>query len=135
MGKIVIRTNYQRVAMKNKNMYVTRATSFSKIGKDELVSMVANDSSLPRGYVAAVTDGLFNQIKQMVLNGHSVEVPHLGLFKFGISCKGVEAEEDISAENVKARKILFSPCKELKDALRGVTLETVLGTKKTDEGN
>ena len=134
MGKIVIKTNYQRVAMKNKNMYVTRATSFSKIGKDELVNMVASDSSLPRGYVAAVTDGLFTQIKQMVLNGHSVEVPHLGIFRFGISCKGVENKEDISAENVKTRKIMFTPCKELKDALRGVSLETVIGTEPESEG-
>ena len=97
-----------------------------------------------------VYDAEAKQIKELVCNGHAIKVEGLGTFKIGVSSKGVsEAEiqerhpefdptkDDIrkylSAKQIKKARLLFTPCEEIKEALRAVKFETDKSEWETEE--
>lgn len=122
MGQIVIKTNYQRIAMKNKNGYVSRAVRFSKIDTDELVKHASDDSGVSEAMVSASFYAIVKQIEQLLLNGHSIQLGRIGTLRFSVKCKSVDNAEDVSTDNVKSRRILLTPSSHLKMLMRQVKL-------------
>jgi predicted histone-like DNA-binding protein len=121
MGQIQVRTSLQKLVAQDKNAYVTRAVRFSKIPTAELIEHAASDSGLSDSMVAASFYAIVKQVKELMLNGHSIELGTLGTLRFSMRCKSAETIEDISASNVKTRRILITPSKTLKQALDNVT--------------
>ena len=95
--------------MLDQERYVTRPIRYSTIGVDEICDYVASDSTLPRAYVAAVAEGIFKQIEEMLLNGHSIKLPNLGTLRFSLSAKARKTVEEAGATAVYRRRIIFIP--------------------------
>jgi predicted histone-like DNA-binding protein len=121
MGQIQVKTSVQKIMTQDKEYYVSRAVRFTKIPTAELIEHAANDSGLSDSMVAASFYAIVKQIKELMLNGHSIELGTLGTLRFSMSCKAAKTAEDISATNVKTRRILITPSKTLKQALANVT--------------
>lgn len=121
-GKIMLKVNYQRVAVKDKRAYVTRAITYSRITKDMLLARAAANTGIRRGTLYAAMDAVINEFQNFLLNGHSVELPLLGTFAFGIKAKISDTREDAGAEKVYRRRLIFRPSPELKADVKGVSL-------------
>lgn len=121
MGKIQVKTSVQKLVSQDKNIYVSRAVRFSKIPTAELIEHAANDSGLSDSMVAASFYAIVKQVKELMLNGHSIELGNLGTMRFSMSCKAANTAEEVNVNNVKTRRILISPSKTLKQALENVT--------------
>lgn len=141
--KVYIRTKYQRIAMKNKSAYVSRALRYSTIKKAALAEMMATDTGLPKGVVLAVWAAVEKQMIQMVMNGHGINLDGLGIFAPDINAHAVEnaAQPTPGGETlpvdewlyaygvgeVYRRKFRFYPDKTLWRALQRVELENEQG--------
>ena len=77
---------------------------------------------MERANIQVIIDSLVKQIREMVLNGHPIDVPHLGKFKAGLRSKQAYNELffDINQSSVR---IMFQPSEELKKELRSVRFE------------
>jgi len=137
--KIYLRTKKQNVAIKKKEMYITRAIRYSTINKAALAGMMATDTGLPRGVVLAVWAAVEKQMVQMVMNGHGINLEGLGIFAPDINAYAVDdapqpvpgggtlpAKEwlrQFGVTKVYRRKFRFYPDKPLWRKLQRVELE------------
>lgn len=122
-GKIVLKVNYQRVAVKDKRAYVTRAVTYSRITKDMLLERAAANTGIRRGTLYQAMDAVVNEFENFLMNGHSVELPLLGTFAFGVKAKISDTPEDAGAAKVYRRKLLYRPSVQLKTLVKGVSLD------------
>lgn len=137
--KVYLRTKLQKIAMKKKEMYVTRAVRYSTISKKALAEMMATDTGLPRGVVLGVWAAVEKQMIQMVMNGHGINLENLGIFAPDINAKAVGNAPQPTPEGttipakdwlrqygvtqVYRRKFRFYPDKALWRKLQRVELE------------
>ena len=123
MAFISLFSKKQYVGYKKKMMYVTKAARYSTIGRDELIEHASQDSSVPAAMLGASYDALFVQIKELLLNGHSIQLGDLGTLRFGISAQAVADKEDVGADLVKSRRILFRPSSKLRRLINAVNFK------------
>ena len=123
MAFISLFSRKQYVGYKKKMMYITKAVRYSTIGKDELIEHASQDSSVPSAMLGASYDALFVQIKELLLNGHSIQLGDLGTLRFSISAQAVTDKEDVGADLVKSRKILFRPSPKLRRMINAVNFK------------
>ena len=126
MGTIVLKAKKQKVGLTKKIAYVTRAVRYTTIGKDQLVEHASADTGVSEAQLAASNKALMQEIRQLLLNGHSVQLGDMGTLQFSISCKTVENREDLSTDLVRARRIIFRPSVKLYDDIKRVKFETVV---------
>ena len=70
----------------------------------------------PLGLAAkAVMDNVMNIAKEKLASGQIVRINDLGSFRLAISTEGVVSADKFTAANIKKARIVFVPCKELKD--------------------
>ena len=153
MGKIIIEL-YQNNNRKSDNyqFFYGRARKASPVDATTLSEHAASDSNIEASEIANIYDAQFKQIKELACNGHAIKLEGWGTFKISVSSKGVsEAEilerhpefdptkDDIrkylSAKQIKKARLLFTPCQEIKDALRSVKFETDKSEWISDDDN
>lgn len=104
--------------------YVARPVRYSTINVNDLADHIAADSRIERSKIAVITDSLIKQITEMVLNGHSISVPHLGTFSPKIKSKLAPTSTLIDANSFVA-KVNFRPSVELKRDLQSTRIEKI----------
>lgn len=102
--------------------FVATPVRYSTISVEDLADHISADSRVERSKVAVITDSLIKQIREMVLNGHKIEVPHLGSFKPKIKSQLAANPESVDAASFSA-KVRFSPSVELKRDLQASRIE------------
>lgn len=122
MKTIKVRTTLQRVACADKDMYVSRPVTYSKIDTDELIEHASTDAGVSKANVAAVFYAIIQQVEELLLNGHSIQLGQLGTLRFSMNCKASDNAEDVGADKVMRRKILLYPSAKLKQSLERVSL-------------
>lgn len=102
--------------------FVATPVRYSTISVEDLADHISADSRVERSKVAVITDSLIKQIREMVLNGHKIIVPHLGSFKPKIKSQLAINPESVDAASFSA-KVRFSPSVELKRDLQAARIE------------
>lgn len=102
--------------------FVATPVRYSTISVEDLADHISADSRVERSKVAVITDSLIKQIREMVLNGHKIVVPHLGSFKPKIKSQLAINPESVDAASFSA-KVRFSPSVELKRDLQAARIE------------
>lgn len=133
MSKIWIRAKLQKLAMKKKNAFVTRSITLPRIDKDTLLERAAANSGIRKGVIYSATDAITNEIENFLLNGHSVELPLLGSFRFGVKAKATDEEPDSAVEQVYRRRIIYKPSKAIWRKLQSVNLIDVTEKAEDDD--
>ena len=134
MAKVWLKSKLQNLAMKKKEAYVTRSVTLPRIDKETLMSRALENSGLRKGVFYAAVDALCNEFKNFLMNGHSVEVPEVGSFRFAVNAKATDTEEEAGAGQVYRRKILYVPNKDLWRQLQQVSLIDHTEVTEEDEG-
>ena len=121
-----------------KKGYSLRPYRLPTIDSRRLAEYAEQDSSIDRARVEYIMSSVVKQIKEMVLNGHKVELGDLGVI--GLTCQGTgcERQEDVSVKkNVKGLKVTFRPSLYLKEKMAHVPMTLTTPTdgkgKRFDE--
>lgn len=116
----------RKIGFNKKVAYVTRAVRYNTIGTDELLSHASADTGVSKAMLKATFEAMMQEIRQLALNGHSVQLGDLGTLKFSISCKSVENKDDLSTDLIKTRRMVFRASSKLRDEMDDVKFETVI---------
>lgn len=122
MGKINFKTKLQKVAITGTKMYVMRPTRYNRIDAAEVAKRINTNTGIAYPVVKAALEGLGIVMREQLLNGHSLELGDLGYLRFSVKCKSVDNMADISASNVKVRRLLFIPKKEVHQMMKAITI-------------
>lgn len=121
-----------------KKGYSLRPYRLPTIDSRRLAEYAEKDSQIDRARVEYIMSSVVKQIKEMVLNGHKVELGDLGVI--GLTCQGTgsERQEDVSVKkNVKGLKVTFRPSLYLKEKMAHVPMTLTTPTdgkgKRFDE--
>lgn len=127
MGEIVARARYQRVAPKDKSYYVQRAIKYSTISFDEICSNVAESIGVSRAVARSSVSAIVKQMKQMLLNGHTLKVGNAFYLRYSMTAKGKERYVDLTAKDIKRERILVKPTDRVAKAINNINYSVVVG--------
>lgn len=124
MGKIRLKTSLQKLVAQDKNAYVSRMVTFSRIPTDEVIQHASRASGIPEPIMGAAFTAIAIQVEELVLNGHAVSLGSLGTVRMGVSCKSAKTPEEVTSNNVRRRKLILSPSVSLKGKMNQVNIVT-----------
>lgn len=99
--------------------YATPSNGEPLTGRALTRAATANTTTAPAEMEASM-DLLADIIRQQLLQGHTVKVPNLGSFRLTFRSAGAEDISDFNAATmIRDPRILFTPAKELREAVIG----------------
>ena len=75
------------------------------------------------GVIKAAWDAAGEVIRTWATEGHSIPLPGLGTMRFGVRSKAVEKLEDVKANLISVRRIIFTPNVDVKDELKNTSIQ------------
>ena len=106
---------FQKVAILKKEGYVSRAVTYSKIDGEDVLEYAAQNSGINQAQLSAAMYAIRQSFINFLLNGHSVELPGVGIFRVGVNAKMVDEASKVSVDQIYRRKIHYLPSFALKD--------------------
>ncbi len=106
---------------KGKTLFVIRAEKYSTLSEDKLFSEAAVHSGMSSGAIRSAWYACGDILKNWLTEGHSIAIPGLGVMRFGVTAKAVEKIEEVTAELIKSRKVIFTPSVIVKQELDNTT--------------
>ena len=103
--------------------YVARPCNVVNVDFKMLCDQVTKVGFVPRGTVKAVLDGLIDSLITYMEIGASVNLGEFGTFRPSFGCKSQENAEEVTAETLKNRKIIFTPGNLLKNMIKSVSIQ------------
>ena len=79
------------------------------IGTKALAEYIQSQASVKRSDIIAVLDELGAAMKHFFEMGQKVKLDGIGIFKVGFSSIGAVKPEDVGAQNITTRRVLFAP--------------------------
>lgn len=88
-----------------------------------LTRAVSDSCTVTSSDSKAVLDAFMNQMLRALASGEIVRLNDLGSFRLSVSSKGTESEKEFKAHMITKARIIFTPCKELKEMLKTLSFE------------
>ena len=104
-----LKVKEQQCGLDKKQRFYTRVSRASVIDDDLLIEYASNDSGI-----------LMTQVKELVCNGHSVQLGDMGTLYFKVHAKISEEEADAGGAAVKSKRIGFRASKGMRQLMAGV---------------
>jgi predicted histone-like DNA-binding protein len=125
-----------KVVGQDKIAYKKRAIRYSTISADELVNAAVRNSQVSAGVMRSAMNAVLNEFHNFMLNGHSVELPGLGYFRFSFSAKAAKSEDELKEKGLqmKRKRVLFRPNTLIREELSAVNFEMVADKTSAPEG-
>lgn len=133
-GKVILKSNLMNIAFKKESLYVIRNDNYSMISSKNFIEAVQRNSGLDAHIIQAASDAIAKEFQNLLLNGHAVTVPGLGIFRFALNAKAQNEQKDAGAAAVTRRKIIYRPSKDLKIGLSKISLEMAKLEEVKEEG-
>lgn len=92
---------------------------------EELADLISKVSNLNYGQVLGALGTLIEIIEIQLKHGRPVRLNTLGTFYLTLTSNGVDAEEELSSDDIKKAKIRFRPGKRLQKMIRNLEYEKV----------
>ena len=103
--------------------YVMMPELYSTLTQDKVIKEAALRSGVNQGVMQACWDAAGEVIKAWATEGHSVALPGLGTMRFGLRAKSVESVNDVKADLITSRRIIFTPDTDLKEELAKTAIQ------------
>ena len=127
MGKIVVKAQQQNVYNidgkgNTGKAYVLRPVRYSTMRQNDIVDYCMKNSLVPRAYITAAVVAFVQCIENFLLNGHSVELPGLGIFY--LTSNGISTTDmnECGLRQVDSLKVRFTPSPDLKASVASVEM-------------
>ena len=109
---------------KNPGMkFVMRPDLYVPITEKKVFQEAATHSGISAGVIKAAWDAAGEVIRTWATEGHSIPLPGLGTMRFGVRSKAVEKLEDVKANLISVRRIIFTPNVDVKDELKNTSIQ------------
>ena len=109
---------------KNPGMkFVMRPDLYIPIQEKKVFAEASTHSGISSGVIKAAWDAAGEVLRTWATEGHSVPLPGLGTMRFGVRSKAVEKLEDVKANLISVRRIVFTPSVEVKDELKNTAIQ------------
>ena len=112
--------------------FVMRPDLYVPIAEKKVFAEAATHSGISAGVIKAAWDAAGEVIRTWATEGHSIPLPGLGTMRFGVRSKAVEKLEDVKANLISVRRIIFTPNVDVKDELKNTSIQI---TCLDEEGN
>ena len=106
---------------KNPQMAVTVVNSKLTTTK-ELAEYINFACSVTESDIAAVLQALGKCVCDELLDGNRVEIDHIVTFSLSLTCGRKKLEDRVTKNDIRVKNILFTPCAEMKQAMRGADI-------------
>lgn len=111
------------MAAQKTHYWALHRIAYPTLKPEALNKMIQDDTGLPRGVVDGAIYAITKQIQQMTLNGFSITIAGLGTFRPSLTARVADSGDDLGRNSVKNIRVLFTPAKELKQAINEVSCE------------
>ena len=109
---------------KNPGMkFVMRPDLYVPITEKKVFQEAATHSGISAGVIKAAWDAAGEVIRTWATEGHSIPLPGLGTMRFGVRSKAVEKLEDVKANLISVRRIIFTPNVDVKEELQNTSIQ------------
>ena len=118
---IQIKAKQQNVSFEKnveKLAFVLSAHLYNTLESSKVIEEAAKRSGISAGVIKAAWDAAGEVIRTWATEGHNVPLPGLGSMRFGVRSKSVQKLEDVKTSLISARRVIFTPSKEVKDELQ-----------------
>ena len=112
--------------------FVMRPDLYVPIAEKKVFAEAATHSGISAGVIKAAWDAAGEVIRTWATEGHSIPLPGLGTMRFGVRSKAVEKLEDVKANLISVRRIIFTPNVDVKDELKNTSIQI---TRLDEDGN
>ena len=112
--------------------FVMRPDLYVPIAEKKVFQEAATHSGISAGVIKAAWDAAGEVIRTWATEGHSIPLPGLGTMRFGVRSKAVEKLEDVKANLISVRRIIFTPNVDVKEELQNTSIQI---TCLDEEGN
>ena len=103
--------------------YVMMPELYTGLSQEKVIKEAALRSGVSRGVMQACWDAAGEVIKAWATEGHSVALPGLGTMRFGLRAKSVANVNEVKANLITTRRIIFTPTTDLKDELASTAVQ------------
>ena len=118
--KVRIKINEVTCGIDKKTRYLTTLNRATPIDDETLIKYVSDDSGIRIEQIAAVYRSLFVQVRELVCNGHSVQLGDLGTLRFTLHAKISEEKGDAGGMAVQKKRVIFNASKIMRQKLAEV---------------
>ena len=98
------------------------ADTYSKLKESKVIQEASTRSGIAKGALKGAWDAIGEVLKAWVTEGHSVTIPGLGTMRFSLSGKSVVDVNDVAAELITGRKVVFTPASDIKEVLKSTNV-------------
>ena len=122
---IQIKAKQQNVSFEKnveKLAFVLSAHLYNTLDASKVIEEAAKRSGISVGVIKAAWDAAGEVIRTWATEGHNVPLPGLGSMRFGVRSKSVQSVEDVKTSLISARRVIFTPSKEVKDELQNTKI-------------
>ena len=103
--------------------FVMRPDLYVPIAEKKVFQEAATHSGISAGVIKAAWDAAGEVIRTWATEGHSIPLPGLCTMRFGVRSKAVEKLEDVKANLISVRRIIFTPNVDVKDELKNTSIQ------------
>ena len=122
---IQIKAKQQNVSFEKnveKLAFVLSAHLYNTLEASKVIEEAAKRSGISSGVIKAAWDAAGEVIRTWATEGHNVPLPGLGSMRFSVRSKSVQNIEDVKTSLISARRVIFTPSKEVKDELQNTKI-------------
>ena len=119
---------------KGQTVYFAQPVSQQHLTNKMVVDRIVRETSLSAGDVSNALISLGAIVRDALELGQSVDLADLGSFRIVVPAKMMDTEAEVTADSLKAPKIVFTPKAAMRNAAKSVELR-VVKKKKGDNEN
>lgn len=97
--------------------YVLKPELYNKLSTKKVIAEAAVRSGISKAVLSASWGAIGDVICAWATEGHSVAVPGLGTMRFGLRSTSVTDVNDVAANLITSRRVIFTPSVDIKDEL------------------
>ena len=121
--KVIAQRREVKLGKKPGMKFVMRPDLYIPIQEKKVFSEASTHSGISAGVIKAAWDAAGEVIRTWATEGHSIPLPGLGTMRFGVRSKAVEKLEDVKANLISVRRIIFTPNVDVKDELKNTSIQ------------
>ena len=121
--KVIAQLREVKIGKNPGKKFVMRPDLYVPITEKKVFQEAATHSGISSGGIKAAWDAAGEVIRTWATEGHSIPLPGLGTMRFGVRSKAVEKLEDVKANLISVRRIIFTPNVDVKDELKNTSIQ------------
>ena len=121
--KVIAQLREVKIGKNPGKKFVMRPDLYVPIAEKKVFQEAATHSGISAGVIKAAWDAAGEVIRTWATEGHSIPLPGLGTMCFGVRSKAVANLEDVKANLISVRRIIFTPNVDVKDELKNTSIQ------------